>query len=209
MRATIEAKRFERLITSLMTTTFSPGRPRGTGDNPGFTNGLLKRACALGFAGISPMYENERDARSSCENNTNCNAFMRREVVYGDDVAPPPINVDGTNSVMNRIRTMLDRLVEAEPVFKPWAEVRTRYVARDLSTFALSGHSQGSGHALLLARDFFVERLVMLGGGADRVASGTSSNRAPAWIANFAASNPKTPSSRFLSYIHEDDTIAV
>jgi hypothetical protein len=180
----------------------------GTGDNPGATNGLVKRACALGFAGVAPMYENERDARSTCQDDTDCYVAMRREVVYGEDVAASPINVDSANSVTNRARTILDRMVEAESVFAPWTQVRSRYYSRDLSTFSLSGHSQGSGHALLVARDFSVERLVMLGGVTDRVASGTPSNSAPAWIANFAANKPKTPPSRFLSYIHEDDTIA-
>jgi hypothetical protein len=180
----------------------------GTGDNPGATNGLLKRACALGFAGVAPMYENERDARSTCMNDTACYGSMRHEIVYGEDVAAAPIAVDAANAVLGRTEHLLERVVATESGFAPWATIRARFLARTLGTFALSGHSQGSGHALLLARDFAVERLIMLGGVTDRVASGTPANSAPTWIADFAASGPKTPATSFFSYNHQDDTIA-
>jgi hypothetical protein len=181
----------------------------GTGDTPSATNGILKRACALGFASVAPMYENERDARSSCRNDSACYLAMRQTIVYGRAFPGAPFVIDDANGVVRRAEQLLAHLAVAEPGFAPWATVRARFLARTLEGFALSGHSQGSGHALLLARDFQVERLVMLGGVTDRVASGTPANEAPAWIASFAASAPKTPSARLFGYVHEDDAIAV
>ncbi len=182
----------------------------GTGDTPAATNGILKRACALGFAGIAPMYENERDARTSCRNDSACYLAMRQTVVYGQPFAGAPFAIDDANGILRRTEHLLAYLARAEAgAFMPWSTIRARLLARALESFALSGHSQGSGHALLLARDFQVERLVMLGGVTDRVASGTAANAAPGWIASFAASGPKTPSARFFGYVHEDDSIAV
>jgi hypothetical protein len=182
----------------------------GTGDTPAATNGILKRACALGFAGLAPMYENERDARSSCRSDAACYLAMRQTIVYGQPFAGAPFAIDDANGILRRTEQLLAHVAGAEAgAFAPWSTIRARFLARTLESFALSGHSQGSGHALLVARDFQVERLVMLGGVTDRLASGTAGNAAPTWIATFATSGAKTPSSRFLGYVHEDDTIAV
>jgi hypothetical protein len=182
----------------------------GTGDTPAATNGILKRACALGFAGLAPMYENERDARSSCRSDSACYLAMRQTIVYGQPFAGAPFAIDDANGILRRTEQLLAYLAGAEAVaFAPWSAIRARLLARTLESFALSGHSQGSGHALLLARDFQLERLVMLGGVTDRLASGTAANAAPTWIASFAASAPKTPAARFFGYVHEDDAVAV
>jgi hypothetical protein len=182
----------------------------GTGDTPAATNGILKRACALGFAGLAPMYENERDARSSCRSDSACYLAMRQTIVYGQPFAGAPFAIDDANGILRRTEQLLTYVAGAEAgAFAPWSTVRARFLARRLESFALSGHSQGSGHALLLARDFQVERLVMLGGVTDRLASGTAANAAPTWIASFAASAPKTPAARFFGYVHEDDAVAV
>ncbi len=179
----------------------------GTGDIPTLTNGFPERACELGFASISPMYKNDNDARSTCGRDTDCYERMRQEVVYGNDVAPLPIQVNSANSVAHRLETILTRLANGSTAAAKWTALREAFIARDFSRILVSGHSQGSGHALLLARDFSVARLVMIGGLTDRLDSGKASNVSVKWVTDWKR-NSKTPSSRVYGYNHQDDAIA-
>jgi hypothetical protein len=70
----------------------------------------------------------------------------------------------------------------------------------------LSGHSQGSGHALYLGREETAERVVLLAGPSDRLGDRTPTSRAVPWIAAFETS-PRTR--LVLGFIHDDDTIQV
>jgi hypothetical protein len=181
----------------------------GTGSDPARDHRLAEYACSRGFAAIVPMYENTHDARGTCGQASECYEAMRKEIVYGQDLWPAPIAVNPANSLLNRIQTMLERLATRESRFPEWGLWSERFAAREFAAVTVAGHSQGSGHALLLARDFAVERLVMLGGLTDRLDSGQPTNTAVEWIANWSASQPKTSADRLFGYIHEDDDIAI
>jgi hypothetical protein len=179
----------------------------GTVDNPGRTHAFAELACALGFAAVVPMYKNVNSSRSVCRTVTGCYEAMRREVLYGGDSAPDPIRVDRANSALHRLDTVLRRLATVETRFPAWGGIRERVTARDLSDVTLSGHSQGSGHALMLARDHEVERVVLLAGPPDRLASGRPEQAPVQWIVEWR-SLTKTPAERVLAYLHEEDAIA-
>lgn len=180
----------------------------GTGDSPARSHGLPELACALGFAAVAPMYENQRDARSACGANTACYDGMHREVLYGGDSAPDPIRVDEANSALHRLDTLLAQLADRDEHFAAWATIRERVIGRDFSQVAIAGHSQGSGHAVFLARDHLVARVISLAGPSDRLQSGKPSHAPVEWVAQWP-SDSKTPSARLLGYNHEDDAILV
>jgi hypothetical protein len=180
----------------------------GTGDNPERSHGLAELACSLGFAAIAPMYENQRDARFACGANSACYDGMHREVLYGGDSAPDPIRVDEANSILHRLDTVLTHLADRDEHFPPWTAIRARVTGRDFTSVVLAGHSQGSGHAVFLARDHQVARVIALAGPSDRLDSGKPSHAAVEWVAQWR-SDSKTPPARLLGYNHEDDGILV
>jgi hypothetical protein len=180
----------------------------GTGDNPVRTHDVAELACTLGFAAIEPMYKNSRDARSVCGGESACYEGMRREVLYGGDSAPDPIRVDAANSALHRLDSMILRVAARETRFPAWTTIRDHFIARDLTNVVVSGHSQGSGHALMLARDHEVARVVMLAGPSDRLASGKPEHAAVQWMSEWAAAS-KTPASRLFGYNHQDDWVLV
>ncbi len=49
----------------------------------------------------------------------------------------------------------------------------------------------------------------MLAGVTDRMNSGLANHAAPSWIANWNPATAQTPSTRFFTYLHEDDGVAV
>jgi hypothetical protein len=182
----------------------------GTTDSPTQYVAFPRRACALGYATVSVAYHNEIDSRSTCRSNSECYEAFRREIVYGIDSLPDPIRVNQANSILGRFLNVLETLERREAhFFPPWRSIRARVIMRDFTHVAVAGHSQGSGHALFIARDFEVERLIMLAGITDRMNSGLSDHAAPAWIANWNPATSQTPSNRFFTYIHDDDGVAV
>ncbi len=181
----------------------------GTTDNPATFTEMPRRACALGFASLSLAYHNEVDSRTACGPDATCYENFRREIVYGMDLLPNPINVTQTDSLLGRFVHVLGVLAEREPYFPAWASIRQRVTARDFSNVVVAGHSQGAGHALLIARDFAVDRLVMLAGVTDRTNSGTNNHGPAAWISGWSPAMAQTPSSRFFGYMHDDDGVAV
>lgn len=180
----------------------------GTWGNPAASSAFAELACSLGYAAVAPMYENVQDARAVCADDSACYEGMRREVLYGGDSAPAPISVDASNSILRRVDTLLMYLAARETGFAPWGQLRDRVLARDYSEVALSGHSQGAGHALVWARDHQVSRVIMLGGLTDRLRYGTPAHQAVQWVADWAASS-KTPPGRLWGYNHSDDKIVL
>jgi hypothetical protein len=179
----------------------------GTGSDPARDHRFVQLGCALGFAGVAPMYENADDARSVCGDGGQCYEAFHREVVAGGDHAPM-VSVDAPNSVLLRLGSMLDALAPGDMGLPAWAGLRDAVAARNWTSVAVSGHSQGSGHALYLSRELRVERVVMLSGINDRIASGTPANAPAPWVAQFPAV-AKTPASRALGFVHTDDSLAV
>jgi hypothetical protein len=185
----------------------------GTGDDPARDNGLLRFACSLGFAAIAPSYEDTIAVNTVCSalatktDQSLCFGQTRRAILYGEMPQVPPVSVSPDDSVLNRARTLLAALAVREPASSPWAVLSTRIVADDFSKFVLSGHSQGSGHALMLGRDYAADRVIMLSGPNDRVDAGMPGNSAVDWIANFYGTAPKTSAVHYYVYYNKGDTI--
>jgi dienelactone hydrolase len=175
----------------------------GTGSDPQVDIAVSRRMCALGFVVLAPMYVNDKDARSVCGADAACFEGFRREIVQGGD-SIPGVAVDVANSILNRVSTMAAKLSGTEPAYAQFTALRSAIASGDFSKIVLSGHSQGSGHALYLGREYAAERIVLLAGPSDRVP--TPSNAVATWIAGFAVRS-KTPSARLFGFVSEDDGI--
>jgi hypothetical protein len=181
----------------------------GTYSDPAGDFRFAERACAQGYAAIEPMYKNRDSVRSTCANDPACYETFHQEIIYGTPVAAAPIDVNAANSLLSRARSLATRLITGDAAFTGWSAIATSLKGNDWSKVALSGHSQGSGHALFLARDFNAERLIILAGPADRLNDGQPNHAAVPWITAMATTPPKTPIANFYTFIHADDGIEV
>jgi hypothetical protein len=176
----------------------------GTYSDPEGDHRFAERACSLGWAAIAPMYENRDMARGTCGQDAACYEGFHVEVVDGIDRSP--VNVDANDSVLNRARTLLAALVAGDPGFSGWSALATELSGTDWPSVLVSGHSQGSGHALYVAREHATLRLVMLAGPADQLRDGMPDHAPPPWILELA-SRTATPVDRFFAYMHRDDSL--
>jgi hypothetical protein len=181
----------------------------GTYSNPADDFRFAERACALGFAAIVPMYKNRDAVRQTCQNDGICYESFHQEIIYGTPVAPAPVDVNVKNSILSRARGLTKRLITGDPQFSSWRDISERIAGADWSSIALSGHSQGSGHALFLARDFAAERLVILAGPADRLNDGQPNHAVVPWISQMATTPPRTPIGNIYTFLHADDGIEI
>ena len=118
-----------------------------------------------------------------------CHETMRLDIIYGNGM-----RVSRTHSIVNRLQRLLMHLHSMYPA-QGWGQ----YLDGDdlnWAKFVLSGHSQGGGHAALIARDNLVDRVLLLNSPSD------ASSGAPAsWI-----SDPHvTPDSAYFAFIHTED----
>jgi hypothetical protein len=128
---------------------------------------------------------------------------------YGTPGAPVPVEVNQANAMLTRLRTLADRLVTGDAEFASWSTIAATLRGNDWSKVALSGHSQGSGHALFLARDFNAERLIILAGPPDILNDGQPNHAPVPWVVAMASTPPRTPIANFYTFIHEDDNFEV
>lgn len=176
----------------------------GTASDPSADFRVPEHACSLGWLAVAPAYENRNASRPVCGSEAgDCYERFHREILFGDDDAPTPVDVDGPGSVVTRTRGLLDALAEDDP-FDPWADAAAAFADDNLTQVALSGHSQGNGHALYWAREREVERVVLLAGVADRVRSGEPESDAVPWVAAFSEVTA-TPADRVASFLHVDE----
>ncbi len=132
-----------------------------------------------------------------------CYRTFRSEVTFGAGVADPSghafdnpaANVNRSNSMVNRLTKLLDRLVAVAPG-GGWAQFQHRSpsgactqvdatyggCAIDWTKVAAVGHSQGAGVALYLAKFFPLDRVVMLSGSFDAYDLGGGNYSVATWI---------------------------
>lgn len=176
----------------------------GTYGDPLDDHRFPERACSLGYAAIAPMYENRDDARSTCEEDAACYEAFHAEVVDGEEGSP--VDVDADDSIVARASSLLTALTTSDATFAGWAALEDELAATAWPSVVVSGHSQGSGHALYIARDREVSRLVILAGPADQLRDGEADHMPPPWILSLPG-RTVTPVDRFFAYIHLDDTL--
>ncbi|MEL7448076.1 MAG: hypothetical protein AAFN78_02645 [Pseudomonadota bacterium] len=131
----------------------------------------VEEAAAAGFMMIQLAYPNRTAVNVVCADNKatdNCAGLIRQEKLLGVEQTPLT-DVDLANSIEYRLLALLRYLeanlpAEALPVTS--ANV-TLSGAFDWSTVRVGGHSQGSGHAFYIAKNFGVQHACLLGGPFD------------------------------------------
>jgi hypothetical protein len=174
---------------------------------------LGAEAARLGYHVVVLMYPNEVRLATECPKKASpttgpghdealsaCYEAVRRQIIDGEG-RPPYHQIAGVNvanSITNRLTKLLLYLADRYPA-EGWSSyltpVATAGVSLEWSRIAVSGHSQGGGQAVMIAKVNLVSRVVMFSSVPDSV--GTTS---PAWLSSHV-----TPSSRYYGLTHDCD----
>ena len=158
-----------------------------------------KLAANLGYHTISLSYPNSPTVGSLCDASTDSLCFdqVRQEICYGTPVSTK-VSVDTFNCIYTRLTKLLQYLAANYPT-DGWEQ----FISNNnpvWSNIVTSGHSQGAGHAMYLAKTQNVHRVVMFSGVDD---FSTHFNKAAHWIYNPGI----TPISNVYSFLHLQDDI--
>ena len=132
----------------------------GTKGSPSNVTLFPALAANNGFHAVSLQYPNDLSATAACGNSadTNCHETFRREIIEGRDLSTR-IEVNKPNSIANRLYRLLQYLDSLYPL-QNWNQFfSTGGLNTEMMVFA--GHSQGGGHAALIARGTRVKRVIM------------------------------------------------
>lgn len=170
----------------------------GTGGKPGNSRLILREAAGQGLHAIGLAYPNVPTVESLCSDSPDpdCYEKVRLEIIDGTD-RTPLVAVNRANSIEQRLIAALTLLAQEQPG-EGWGQFLAdgQPVWRVLR---LSGHSQGGGHAPLMARDRAVARVCMFGAPKD------FSNVllvSPGWMSQ----TKQTPAERFFGFNHQEDS---
>lgn len=173
----------------------------GTGGKPPSTLLILRQAGSQGVHAVGLAYPNlpTVDSLCSASSDIDCYAKVRLEIIDGTD-RTPLVAINRTNSIENRLVAVLAALAAQFPA-EGWGQFLAAGAPR-WDRIAISGHSQGGGHAAMMARDRTMARVCMFGSPKD-----TSSffNAPAAW-----QSDPHvTPADRYYGFNHQQDSQAI
>ncbi len=153
-----------------------------------------KTAANVGYHVLSLKYENDEAAQTACgnSNDIDCHYKFRKEIIDGEDVSAE-VQVDSVNSIQNRLIRLLQYMETNHPT-QNWGQFFTGDSIH-WQQVMLSGHSQGGGHAAMMAIDRPVKRVIMFASPNDysinfsQVASWTNLTHATADSAYFSFNN--------------------
>jgi hypothetical protein len=161
----------------------------GTGGRPDFYTTVLRHAAGRGHYAIGLAYPNAEAVNDLCATvpSPTCQEEVRIEVVTG---APRSslVNVTVQNSIDNRLRALLTWLDASFPN-EGWSSFLQNGEVR-WDRVIVAGHSQGGGHAGMIARLRVVNRAVLF----------SSTEPAP-WTATTFA----TPATRLFGFAHRGE----
>ena len=173
----------------------------GSYGKPKNTRYRLNTAASAGYHAIGLAYSNSDAVGDLCSGETgqsaqDCQLTTRKEAILGQDLSDK-ITVSYNNSVVHRLRTLLEYLHSTHPTLG-WDRYFDRTIADDASSIrwdltVWAGHSQGAGTSQVLATLWGVRRVVMLAGGV--YANDPDSPQLAL-----------TPSDKYFSFVHEQDS---
>ena len=175
----------------------------GTGGTPNLYRLVSDQAARNGFHVVNLAYPNADAVQNLCglEPDTACFENARLETIYGTDRSTK-VHVNRANSVENRLLKLLAYLAAKHPS-EGWDTFIDGNAPKWSST-VVSGHSQGGGHAALIARDHVVARLAMFSAPVDHIGPNqrqTESSKPAPWLLGAHA----TPSERYYAFCHVQD----
>ncbi|MCB9165726.1 MAG: T9SS type A sorting domain-containing protein [Flavobacteriales bacterium] len=129
-------------------------------------NALRLFSAGIGLDFINLSYPNDV-ATASLADETDTLVFdkYRQELCFGTPLSDA-VEVDSLNAIHERALNLLRYLDLTYPT-QDWGQYLAGPDALDWSRIVVGGHSQGSGHACYLAKQFPVERVLMFSGPND------------------------------------------
>jgi hypothetical protein len=183
---------------------------------------IVNQAAANGYYAIGLAYPNSPTVESICEDPTTgrvidptCHEAVRSEIIAGVN-SSPLVTITVANSISGRLRSLLGYLHGVAPN-AGWDQFQTQAGAIKWDKIRISGFSQGSGHAGLIAARESTARMCSFSGPSDAAiltAPPASGPYITATVgvstvygvpASWVTSTPATPAARLYSFRHEDD----
>lgn len=166
----------------------------GTTGEPRDSLLLLNTAALAGFHVVGLMYPNPTRIGALCDAlGDACYENARLETLDGTD-RTTVVTVDRANSIENRLVRLLQYLSARYPA-EGWDAYLDGALPR-WSAIAVGGHSQGGGHAAMIARVHAVARVALFSSPTDG-----EPDLAPAWVRAAHA----TPSERYYGLVHSHE----
>lgn len=169
-----------------------------TGTNGKGTGAIFfcSTAAELGYHVVNVTYPTDVPATAARkEKDPDAMKNFRLEIIEGGDKSKF-VDVDRANSIENRLIKLLQYLDKNRPTEK-WGQFLDGKGQIEWSKTVPAGHSQGAGHAALIAIRHKVARVVMTGGPKDY---NRYTGKPAAWY-----TEPKTPINRFFNFNHIQD----
>lgn len=138
-------------------------------------------AAELGFHSIGLMYPNIPTVGSLCANSNDPNCFekTRGEIIEGIDYSNA-LDITTHESIFSRLRYLLVYLHANYPE-EGWNQYLTTNNELNFPKIIFSGHSQGGGHAALIAKYYPIERALCFSSPKDWY---NVSNSPAAWLSS-------------------------
>lgn len=174
----------------------------GTGGTPFFQQEINNTAADLGFHAVGLNYPNNEAVNELCgapNADLDCYARVRLEVKDGVD-RTNLINVTRPNSIENRLIKLLIYLRAQRPA-ENWGQFLLDDATIDWTRIVVAGHSQGGGHAGIVARFHPVARAVMFAAMDFNGATGQPAD----WIAQPNTTPNASAADKFWGFSHQRD----
>lgn len=179
----------------------------GSGGKPNGNDYFDQLAANLGYHVIGLMYPNSPSIGSLCDTNTDPDCYLktRLEIIDGID-RTTLVNVNVANSIENRIIKCIKYLNTNYPS-QNWGQYLDANDGIVWSKIAFAGHSQGGGHAALIAKYHQVARVLCFASPKDNYRTPTAAN--PQYlgvIAPWINQDNLTPSEKYFTFTHSVDS---
>ncbi|MGQ0745134.1 MAG: BPSS1187 family protein [Acidimicrobiales bacterium] len=164
----------------------------GTGLKPSDSTAFLDFASRQGYHVIGVAYDNKRSVATICRDQPDpCFGQVRREISFGED-ASPLVNIGPDDSILGKVRSEVRRLAASSPSTDGWSGFLDKPSTPSTSPIntdqlAMIGHSQGAGHAAVIAQRFVVAQVGLMAGPNDVVGS---EDEPPSWTLGHGNSAP-------------------
>ncbi|RYZ93707.1 MAG: hypothetical protein EOP47_29220 [Sphingobacteriaceae bacterium] len=171
----------------------------GTNGTPNSLSEISKTAAYNGYYSIGIAYSNKTPIEYLIGANPNeyTTEYILEEYLTGQDLSPK-VNINRTNSFENRIIKMILYL-DAQYPAENWKRFLTVTNEIEWEKLIVAGHSQGSDHAILMAKKRKLFRVGLIGGpGSFRLANGKYPVR---------AAKSATPASSIYGFNHTADAV--
>jgi pimeloyl-ACP methyl ester carboxylesterase len=171
----------------------------GTGGQPAYQQLVLQTGSAQGYHAVGLMYPNTPSIGSLCDDSTDPDAHWkaRAEIVTGQDLSTL-VSVNATECIEHRLTALLAYLDATYPP-EQWGQYLVAGQV-DWTKVVIAGHSQGGGHAGVLAKLHPVYRCVCFSSPADWR---NPVNRPASWYAAPGA----TDASKIFGFSHQQDEL--